>query len=73
MSDVVGSGDHGIPHEAAVDQAINDQLERVSTHAAIADLAVPSAGYVQAEATATKVAVNGILATLRDAGLLPSS
>lgn len=39
-------------------------------HTAITDPATPSAGYVQAEATAVQAAVVAILATLRSAGLI---
>jgi len=72
MSEVAGHDEH-VPHEAQVDAAIDDQLERTSTHAAIADPGSPSASYTQAEAVATNDAVKGILAVLRDAGLIPTS
>lgn len=65
--------DEHVPHEPEVDAAIDDQLKRTSDHAAIADLAAPSAAYVEAEAIATRAAVNGILDVLRDAGLIPAS
>lgn len=65
--------DRLIPHEGAVEQVIDDELKDLSTHAAIADLAAASATYVQAEATATRTTVNGILAVLRDAGLIPAT
>lgn len=63
--------DETIPHEREHDEATLAELERVSSQASIADLAVPSVGYVQAEATAAYAAVNGILAVLRDAQLIP--
>ncbi len=65
------SHDTHVPHEAAVDAAIDDQLARTSTHAAIPDLASPSASYVQAEAVAARNKINEILAVLRDAQLIP--
>jgi hypothetical protein len=63
--------DTNVPHEQQVDDAIDAQLRRTSTHAAIPDLANASATYVQAEATATRTTVNAILAVLRDAELIP--
>jgi hypothetical protein len=66
--------DNTIPHEAAVEEVIDQELEDLSTHAAIPDLSVPAgAAYVQAEATGTRSTTNAILAVLRDAGLIPSS
>lgn len=67
----MSSPDINIAHEPGVDKAIDAQMARTSTQPAIADLAAPSAAYVQAEATATQVAINKILAVLRDAELLP--
>ena len=76
------SHDEHVPHEAAHDAAIDDQLRRTSAHAAIADLlplapedlvaidtvplSVPSAAYVEAEAVATQEAVNDILTAVTD-------
>jgi len=66
--------DRHIPHEQQTTEAVDDQLERTSDHAAIADLsATASASYVQAEATAARGKINEILDVLRDAGLIPSS
>lgn len=56
-------------HEALIDT----QLAATSDHAAIADLAAPSAGYVEAEALAARNKINEILDVLRDAGLIPSA
>lgn len=67
------SSDVNVPHEANVDAAVDDQLERTSDHAAIADLASPGSSYVQAEAVAARDKINAILDVLRDAGLIPSS
>lgn len=60
-------------HEDEVKEVVDEQLEDTSTHAAIADVAAPSAGYVQAEAQATVTALNGALQVLRDSGLIPAS
>ena len=65
------SRDVHVPHEAAVDSAVDDQLARTSDHAAIPDLPSPSATYVQAEAVAARNKINEILDVLRDAGLIP--
>ena len=65
--------DTNVPHEAKVDDAIDAQMERTSDHAAIADLAAPSAAYVEAEALAARNKINEILDVLRDAGLVPPS
>lgn len=65
------SHDENVPHEAEVDAAVDAQLARTSDHAAIADLATPSAAYVEAEAIAMQGKINEILDVLRDAGLIP--
>ena len=65
--------DENVPHEAAVDAAIDDQMQRTSTHAAIADVtataisdaAAPGAAYNQTEMTNIRnevVALNARLA-----------
>lgn len=72
MSDVQQPGDK-ILHQDAVEEVVDDQLERTSDHAAIADLASPGASYVQAEAVAARDKINEILDVLRDAGLIPSA
>ena len=63
--------DEHVPHEAEHVEVIDEQLTRTSDHAAIADLASPGAGYVQAEAVAARDKINEILDVLRDAGLIP--
>ena len=65
--------DVNVPKERQVDAAIDDQLARTSDHAAIADLASPSASYVQAEAVAARNKINEILDVLRDSGLIPAA
>lgn len=60
-------------HQDAVEEVVNDQLARTSDHAAIADLAAPSAAYVEAEALAARGKINEILDVLRDAGLIPAA
>lgn len=62
-----------IPHQSETEGVIDNQLERTSDHAAIADLASPSSSYVQAEAVAARDKINGILDVLRDAGLIPAA
>jgi hypothetical protein len=65
-------GDKHVPHEDAHRTVVDEQLVRTSDHAAIADLASPSASYVQAEAVAARGKINEILDVLRDAGLIPA-
>lgn len=65
--------DTNVPQEAKVDAAVDAQLARTSDHAFIADLASPSASYVQAEAVAARNKINEILDVLKDAGLMPAS
>lgn len=72
-TDYSGVSDSNVPHEGQIDEAIDSQMRRTSTHAAIADPASPGAGYVQAEAVAVRDALVAVLAVLRDAELIPSS
>jgi len=65
--------DINIPHEQAHADATDAQMARTSDHAAIADLAAPSAAYVEAEALAARNKINEILDVLRDAELIPAS
>jgi hypothetical protein len=65
--------DEFVPHEDAHKQATDAQMRRTSDHAAIADLAAPSAAYVEAEALAARNKINEILDVLRDAELIPAS
>lgn len=65
--------DTHVPHEAEVAEAIDDQMERTSDHAAVADVAVlvaqttiepvasASAAYVEAEADAAVAAINFLI------------
>lgn len=62
-----------VPHQDEQEELIGEQLELASDHAAIADLAAPSAAYVEAEALAARNKINEILDVLRDAGLVPPS
>lgn len=66
--------DEHVPHEPAVDAAVDDQLARTSDHAAVADVtataiadaASPGSSYVQAEVVALRtqlVALNARLAS----------
>ena len=52
---------------------VDAQMAATSDHAAIEDLAAPSAAYVEAEALAARGKINEILDVLRDAGLIPAS
>lgn len=61
-----------ILHEGDVRDVIDDQLVDTSNQGVIADLPAASASYVQAEATATRTALNSVLGVLRDAGLIPT-
>jgi len=65
--------DTNVDRETNIDKAVDDQLARTSDHAFIADLASPSASYVQAEAVAARNKINEILDILKDAGLMPAS
>ena len=62
-----------VPHEAETAEAVDAQMRRTSTHAAIADPASPGSSYVQAEVVALRTAIVAILDVLRDAELIPSS
>lgn len=87
MSDYAGHERPGdvVPHqdevEAVAEEVVDDvgpamvdaQLAATSDHAAIADLAAPSAAYVEAEAIAMTGKINEILDVLRDAGLIPAA
>ena len=65
--------DEDILHQDDVEKVIDGELQDLSTHAAIADLAAASSSYVQAEASETRTTLNSVLAVLRDAGLIPAS
>lgn len=71
--DYSGVGDTHVPHEAETDEAIDAQMRRTSDAAAIADVADVSASYTQAEVQAIVDALNGALAVLRDAELIPTA
>jgi hypothetical protein len=75
MSDYEGHQRPGdtVPHQDEQEELIDTQLEVTSDHAAIANLATPSATYVEAEAVAAAGKINEILDVLRDAGLIPAS
>jgi hypothetical protein len=71
--DYTGVSDSHVPHEGQVDEAIDSQMRRTSSHAAIADVtataitdaASPGSSYVQAEVVALRteiVALNARLA-----------
>lgn len=63
--------DTHVPHEGAVTETIDEQMRRTSDEPSIADLPVPSAAYVEAEAVAMAAAINKILDVLREAELIP--
>lgn len=68
---------HESAHDANISEELDENLDTklgaTSDHAAIADLASPSASYVQAEAVAARDKINEILDVLRDSGLIPSA
>lgn len=64
---------HGLFVDKHVADKLITYLGDASDHAAIADLAAPSAAYVEAEALAARDKINEILDVLRDAGLIPTS
>lgn len=71
MSEVQHESDtvlHQDAIEEIIDHRIDDQIQ--SKGAAIANLPAASATYVQAEATATRNALNSVLAALRAAGVI---
>lgn len=80
MADEQHAGDK-VLHQDSVEDVIEENvaenletnLAATSDHAAIADLAAPSAGYVEAEALAARNKINEILDVLRDSGLIPSA
>lgn len=93
--DYSGVQDDHVQHEGDVDEAIDSQMRRTSSHAAIADVtataisdaAAVGSSYSQAEVNALQTelvavnarlalvvtALNGVLAVLRDAELIPTS
>lgn len=74
MSDIQHEGD-SILHQDSVEGVVDDVIEAGvgKDHAAIADLPAASGTYVQAEATATRTALNSVLQVLRDNGMIASS
>ena len=62
-----------VPHQDAQEKIVDNELRGTSDHAAIADLAAPSAAYVEAEAIAMTGKINEILDVLRDASLIPTA
>lgn len=66
--------DKNVPHEEAVDEAIDDQLARTSTQAHIPNaVAAAGANPTKAEYDALVGKFNQVLGVLRDSELLPSS
>lgn len=64
--------DTNVPHEAAVDAAVDAQMRRTSTHAAITDATASVAVPTKVEFDAVVTRLNAVLAVLRDAELIPS-
>ena len=62
-----------VPHQDAHEDLVDEKLASASDHAVIADLAAPSATYVEAEALAARGKINEILDVRRDAGLIPTA
>jgi hypothetical protein len=66
--------DTNVPHEAAVDDAVDAQLRRTSTQVHIPNAVVAAgANPTKAEYDALVAKFNLVLGVLRDAELLPSS
>jgi len=66
--------DHHVPHEDAHREVIDEQLERSSDVAVIADhTAAAGANPTKAEYDALVVKFNKVLETLRDSGLIPTA
>lgn len=67
---------HQADHEEVIEENVAENFETnlglVSDDAAIANLAAPSAGYVEAEALAARDKINAILSVLREANLIPT-
>lgn len=66
--------DKHVPHEAQVDEAVDDQMQRTSSQAHIPNAVVAAgANPTKAEYDALVAKFNLVLGVLRDAELLPSS
>lgn len=64
-------GDQNIPHEQGVDDAVDAQMRRTSSQAAIPNAAVSVAAPTKAEFDALVGKFNLVLGVLRDAELIP--
>jgi xanthine dehydrogenase iron-sulfur cluster and FAD-binding subunit A len=66
--------DHNVPHEQQVADAVDDQLARTSTQAAITNAAVAAgATPTKAEYDALVAKFNLVLGVLRDSELIPAA
>lgn len=64
-------GDQNVPHEAGVAKAVDSQLRRTSSQAAIPNAVVAAAAPTKAEFDALVAKFNLVLGVLRDAELIP--
>jgi hypothetical protein len=64
-------GDTNVPHEAAVDKAVDAQMRRTSNQVAIPNAVVAAAAPTKAEFDALVAKFNLVLGVLRDAELIP--
>jgi hypothetical protein len=62
-----------ILHQNAVEDVVDDQLERASDEGVMADVAAAVAAPTQAEFNALQESHNKVLGVLRDAGLIPTA
>lgn len=66
--------DTNVPHEQGVADAVDDQLKRTSSQAAIANAAVAAgANPTKAEYDTVVAKLNSVLGVLRDAELIPAA
>jgi hypothetical protein len=67
-------GDTNVPHESAVDKAVDDQMARTSTQSAIPNAAAAAGSApTKAEYDTVVAKLNQVLGVLRDAELIPST
>lgn len=60
-------------HQDAVEEVIDDQLERTSNVGVLANVPAAAAAPTKAEYDALATSHNSVLQVLRDAGLIPSA
>lgn len=72
MSDV---GNEHVLHQGDHEEVIKDVIDGAdgAENTAIANVAAPSATYVEAEALAMRNTLNSVLAAIRNSGVIPSA